>query len=917
VCATALLMAGNLSIGVLTLLLATLTFAVGGGDPLSGAGRSMLLFLGSMLVVCAAVASLSILIERLLGKTRRRKAWRILLFVSNATGIFALVHGMAHMLHGRARRGLQLLGLELLGIGCALSMRVFPDLFTGAVPGPMQTFLVWFYVALGLVALFIGTYLDDILRGARLGLRSPERVEAEERRNRVYRSVLATPAGAAALLSEVGSPNRATARWAAGLVKRFALTIPAEQLMERLRNGREATPAVIARALARVKQDPSISALRDLWPAGTAPLRRRIVGILAAMPTERSLACLRSLLEEGGPVARLRYYAATLHYRLRLWPKLMIFAVVCSLPLVSVLLGEGIATTRNPARPLLKALRGAAIAVMMPGHFKDEKTVTETAMFLARRYPDKSAQRLLEVYAMLDQAEASHLEPVRQSLSESLETIANLGAESTAMAVLDSLAVPLGPEKGSDAQRLRASRILVGIARGSPLPTVQERAGRMLAEHADWFKNVLVSSDQDDFRTDLIDALAAVGSGGALEALVEFATAPNPGLFAGKAGVERSAAAVDAEGRLKVFRKSQKRALVEINRAGTPDSRQALRRVAEGAPPEEIRAEAERIVKQTLISDAQSALQRRDYREALGSANEAIGLDRKDAYAHATRATALLRMDMRKEALASYATAAELSPSFAWARYMQALILYEDKDYKGAEEKALEAVRSDPKNATAYPLLRQIYVDRDEVTEAERQLEALARKYPQVSYPRQQLAYLYHETVSQKDPTGYARAYRVNRRLLEEARDPAERSASEANFVECNLTTGRYREAVKLAREAAASKGISPDRAIAMRLIAYAALAADREYGEAAQELNQLERAIGALPAGSETGWVFDGTLHYIRTQAAMEEPLKSAVIKLIGEINENNKRPAGSKSRGVPKSLEENRAALRAMPAR
>jgi tetratricopeptide (TPR) repeat protein len=647
-------------------------------------------------------------------------------------------------------------------------------------------------------------------------------------------------------------------------------------------------------------------------------LRRRIVGILAAMPTERSLACLRSLVEEGGPVARLRYYAAALHYRLRLWPKLMIFAVVCSLPLVSVLLGEGIATTRNPAWPLLKALRGAANAAMMPGHLKDEKTVTETATFLARRYPDKSAKRLLEVYAMLDQAEASHLELVRKSLSESLETIANSGAESTAMAVLDSL--PLSPEKGSDAQRLRASRILVRIARGSPLPTVRQRAGKMLAERADWFKNVLMSSDQDDFRTDSIDALAAVGSGAALEALVEFATASNPvGLFAGKAGVERSAAAVDAKGRLKVFRDFQKRALAAINRAGTPESRQALRRVAKGAP-REIRAEAERILKQTgatHISDAQFALRRGEYSQALESANKAIDLDRKDAYAHATRATALLRMDMRKEALASYATAAELSPSFAWARYMQALILYEDKDYKGAEEKALEAVRSDPKNATAYPLLRQIYVDRDEVTEAERQLEALARKYPQVSYPRQQLAYLYHETVSQKDPTGYARAYRVNRRLLEEARDPAERSASEANFVECNLTTGRYREAVKLAREAAASKGISPDRAIAMRLIAYAALAADREYGEAAQELNQLERAIGALPAGSETGWVFDGTLHYIRTQAAMEEPLKSAVIKLIGEINENNKRPAGSKSRGVPKSLEENRAALRAMPAR
>jgi len=295
---------------------------------------------------------------------RQRLGFRTMLgavmFLANALTAFLLFHGLAHLLVKRVRRGLILLGLELLGIGGALILLVYPDLFTVAdlrIEGLAETLsqlvlplLGGFYVVTYLV-LFFGTFVWDIAVGAYLIFRPRWRVEAEVRRASLYRSVLRRQAATEFVLSRLSRGGPEQARWAKALVRRFAPVLPWRRLVECLERNGAATPRVVTAALERVKNVEALDALQALWRRADARLRRRILRVLGARPSEGSLECLKGLAREAGLPGRLRYLASAFDYRVRLWPKPLLVLGTWLTPLALVLLVEGSATLLNKARP--------------------------------------------------------------------------------------------------------------------------------------------------------------------------------------------------------------------------------------------------------------------------------------------------------------------------------------------------------------------------------------------------------------------------------------------------------------------------------------------------------------------------------------------------------------------------------------
>lgn len=233
---------------------------------------------------------------------------------------------------------------------------------------------------------------------------------------------------------------------------------------------------------------------------------------------------------------------------------------------------------------------------------------------------------------------------------------------------------------------------------------------------------------------------------------------------------------------------------------------------------------------------------------------------------------------------------------------------FEKNDYANAESVVRQAIEADPRSNWSFSLLGRIYTAQGRASEAVPIFESLRDKYPTNIYPRWQLALIYQDYLAQTDPEAYKRAYEINKDLVEMATDPAEKESVRANFVDCNLTTGRYREAVQLAQELAANSKPAEYK-IAMALIAYAALVAQRDYGQAEAKLTELEGAVRTLQPGEKTSWEYDGTLNYLQ-RTAIPDPIKGSLLNLTREFNDWNKDKKSLKD--LPPTLfKENRVSL------
>jgi hypothetical protein len=129
----------------------------------------------------------------------------------------------------------------------------------------------------------------------------------------------------------------------------------------------------------------------------------------------------------------------------------------------------------------------------------------------------------------------------------------------------------------------------------------------------------------------------------------------------------------------------------------------------------------------------------------------------------------------------------------------------------------------------------------------------------------QQLGYKLHETVALVDPEGYEGSYRAYKSVELISRHFGEAFAIEAdgNLAESALTTGRFDEALRLARSVAARAELLPESAgtvVPMRIVEAAALALKGDEAQATKVLESLQ----AQKSAANLTWQYDGTVHYL-----------------------------------------------------
>lgn len=199
-----------------------------------------------------------------------------------------------------------------------------------------------------------------------------------------------------------------------------------------------------------------------------------------------------------------------------------------------------------------------------------------------------------------------------------------------------------------------------------------------------------------------------------------------------------------------------------------------------------------------------------------------------------------------------------------------------------------EALRTDPSFPWTYRLLREIYVAQSRDKEAVAELNRLRELYPEVGEIYAQLAYVYHERIAPKDPSAYEQAYQSNRKLLEiqKRSNPAEADSTEANLLECSLTTGRYAEVIERA-PALAARISNHDWQMAMYLFTLIAQVVEKDNGKASDTLLQVETLYARAFRGRKSApdWVYGGTVHYLERRVP-PSPQQAALVNLIRAIN-------------------------------
>jgi hypothetical protein len=304
------------------------------------------------------------------------------LFALGTGFLFFLIHGLAHFLIARWRKGLTYLGYEILGC-----LAFVLAILSQRIPGVGGS-LAWIYTVVA-VLLFLGSYLWDVVGVAFETLVLTGTTQLESRRALIYRHGVGNPVTAAALFEALKSPTPGEAGEARDLLRRFGGSVQSRQLVELLQAQDSTNLPYVLRALQASKPEETVRQLEALWQRQDTALRQRIARVLYRQPTQRSLQALDSLHDDMGPVLRLRAGAAWWQFVFAGFPLITRLAMVLCLPTLGVVLYHGWHALTDETWSITTSLRSP---------YTPEKRKVEEVNFLATEFPQASADQLLDYY---------------------------------------------------------------------------------------------------------------------------------------------------------------------------------------------------------------------------------------------------------------------------------------------------------------------------------------------------------------------------------------------------------------------------------------------------------------------------------------------------------------------------------------
>ena len=179
----------------------------------------------------------------------------------------------------------------------------------------------------------------------------------EERRASIYRETFRNPAMSDAVFADLRSPSVPDARRAKRLIRNFGGSMLPTKLLAMLTAADGSYRQYVVWALRDAKDDESIAALERLAPTARRTQQFAIAAVLSGNPTARSIAALHRVASKTGLFLRVMATAATLKFRLSVWPLSARLAVLCLVPALGVLLYHGTMIIRNPAWSEIVSLR--------------------------------------------------------------------------------------------------------------------------------------------------------------------------------------------------------------------------------------------------------------------------------------------------------------------------------------------------------------------------------------------------------------------------------------------------------------------------------------------------------------------------------------------------------------------------------
>jgi len=337
----------------------------------------------ALVLVAIAILTGLLLVRMRDGRIRWRSGLGFLalaLYALCAITVLPIVHGLAHIMVKRYRRGFALMGLEALGI----FMYAVLSGATEFVPIPGLGFLAMLYRVAGL-SLIVGTYFYDVLATAFRTVLFRKAMTREERRANIYQATFENPVMADAVFADLRDADRAKSRRAKRLVRRYGGSMQPSKLLQMLKGSGRSNRPYLVWALAAAKDNVTIEALERLSRGAQRKQQLMIGAILGEKPTVESIAALRRIGGKSGIVFRVLAALATLRFRLSVWPWSARLAVLALIPAAGVLLYHGAMIRRNPAWSEIITLRQP-----LPSLTQKSKIVN----FLADAYPRESAEQL-------------------------------------------------------------------------------------------------------------------------------------------------------------------------------------------------------------------------------------------------------------------------------------------------------------------------------------------------------------------------------------------------------------------------------------------------------------------------------------------------------------------------------------------
>jgi HEAT repeat protein len=347
------------------------------------------------------------------GRLARRSSAGILaqvVFWASAVVVMPLLHGLAHALIGRWKRAFALLLYEALGV------------FAYVVVADMTEFLLWgrladTYRLIG-GALFVGSYLYDVLGVALALFLFQGAQKTERRRTTIYRAAFRNPAMADAVFGDLKSSMTSHVRRTRKLLRHYGSCIAPTKLLEMFAAPDPVYNRYVIRALTQAKDDEVVARLEESWKQAQAgenqERQRAIAAILAGRPTARSTDALDRMAPWLRGWSKARARLARLHFKIAVWswPERLVMANLGIFAVV--LLYHAYEVRSNEAWLQLMQLRQP--------HTESAQQV-KIVNFLADAYPRESADGLRELFHERMPATGKEVTPAFAAIARGLVTI--------------------------------------------------------------------------------------------------------------------------------------------------------------------------------------------------------------------------------------------------------------------------------------------------------------------------------------------------------------------------------------------------------------------------------------------------------------------------------------------------------------